>query len=179
MSDGFDLRDALLGRKYPETSVKVWMDDELFYRLEAARKRHAVALDAGQTDGELDRIEAEMEESAYVVHLRGISGRAGEDIISKALSEKPIKRDMYGREDDLQSIERQRLVAELSFSEHITKIVDPRGREQVFTEDNKRDLARALLGNAPKVTVKIIDSAIAQLSKDFADQVAEHSSVDF
>jgi hypothetical protein len=49
----------------------------------------------------------------------------------------------------------------------------------VFTEENKRDLTRAFLDEAPDHAVNIVDNAIAQLRGEEAEQFAKVSDLDF
>lgn len=178
----FDLRDALLGRKYPETSSTIWLSEELDYAIAALNRKQANVTDEkelAQIEGELAELGAQKLAQAYRVHVRAISNRSREDILSKALAGKPIKRDMYGREDDLQLMERNRLIAELSFAAHVTKIVSPDGNEQIFTDENRRDLARAILDQAPGSAVATIDALIDGVNQKFAAQEAESTNPDF
>lgn len=179
----FDLRDVLLGRKYPEGKVRVWFDEEPWYELEALEKKHANLKSEDpefqKVERRITQVQKQIEAEAYTVHLRGISPRAGEDIISEALSTLPFKRDAYGRDDVLQTIERNRLIKEISFAEHVKKVVTPDGRTQVWNESDKRDLARAFLGEAPDSATAAVDQAIAAVSKKFVEQQTEYANVDF
>lgn len=178
-----DLRDVLQGRKYPKGAVKVWMDDEPWFELEALEKKSATLLantpELKQVEKRIKEVKKQIDAEAYVVHIRGISPRAGQDVISTALSEFPFKRDMYGRDDETQQINRNRLISELSFSEHIQKVVWPNGKEQAWTEDNKRDLARAFLGEATASAIDTVDTAIGRVSRKFVEMQAEYANVDF
>lgn len=167
MSDEtFDLRDVLANRKYPTASVRVWSDEEGFFAL-AAMNRKAADLESGPELDDLERRiqnqEDELNASAYTVHLRGTSRRAREDMQTEALVQFPIKRDALGREDELQTWKRGNLLSELYFAAHVTKVVDPSGAVQELNDDNRRDVARAILSFLPEVSVKLIDEAIGSL----------------
>jgi hypothetical protein len=181
--ESFDFHAVLTGRKYPTGSIRVWFDDEPWYELEALEERHSRL---GADDPQLKVVEEQFEqvnqkiaESAYTVHVRGISPRASEDLLSSALSHFPIKRDMYGRDDDIQALKRNQDIALLSFAAHITKVVNPDGATVEFNDDNKLDLARGILNEAPKSAISAIDAAIAQVSREFAEQQARYTSPDF
>jgi hypothetical protein len=105
--------------------------------------------------------------------------RAGEDIISKALAAWPIRRDAFGREDDAIALERQKVMRELNLAAHLVKLVNPDGIEQVITDENRLDVARAILAEAPRITLGILDQSMAQLSNDFAEKVREQQDPDF
>jgi hypothetical protein len=178
----FDIRDALAGRTYVTTKAPFWVDDAIFYEIEAAVEAHAEAIDNDirmKAEGELDRLEAERDAQAYTLHLRAISNRSNEDIVSKALSQFPIKRDAFGREDDNTVIKRNRLMRELQLAAHLTKIVSPDGETQVIDDDNRGDIARALLADAPPVSLGVVDQAIAKINNEFKTQQAAHQDTDF
>lgn len=179
--DTFDIREVLANRKYPTTSVKIWMDEEVWFEMDAlskklasAKKEHLKPLEA-----QMKELEKRRDEEAFTIHLRAISNRANEDIISRALADIPIIRDLYGRESVERGRERDKLIQEMSFAERITKLVDPRGREQVFTDENRRDLTRAFLDSAPVFSIEIVDQAIGALANKFAEQRALAQSPDF
>jgi hypothetical protein len=183
MSNDFDLHAVLTGRKYPTGTVRVWFDEEDWYELAALESRHA-SLKA--EDPELKAVEREIQEAqkridetAFTVHLRGISPRAGEDLISKALAEYPIKRDLYGREEDERARLRNQHVAALSFAAHIVKVVSPAGTEVVLTDENRLEQAKLILGEAPPSAIDRIDKGIAAVSKNFAELQAKQASPDF
>lgn len=164
--DTFDLRDVLANRKYPTAKQRVWVDEEGFFEL-AALNRRSVDLPSGS---ELDDVEREIQNKidelnagAYTYHLRATSRRAREDMQTEALTQFPIKRDALGREDDKQTWQRTNYLTELYFAAHITQVEDDRGRVQEWTDDSRRDLARATLGLLPEYSVKLLDEAIGAL----------------
>lgn len=178
--DTFDIREVLANRKYPTASVKIWMDEEVWFEMDALSKKLAVeSKNTKSLETQMKALEKRRDEEAFTIHLRAISNRANEDIISKALSEYPIIRDVYGRESVERGRERDKLIQEISFAERITKLVDPRGRVQEFNDDNRRDLTRAFLDNAPVFSIEIVDQAIGALANKFEEQRALAQSPDF
>lgn len=168
MSDEtFDLRDVLANRKYPTAKQRVWVDEEGFFELAALeRKAASITGDVPELDDVEQRIQNlkdELNAGAYTYHLRATSRRAREDMQTEALTQFPIKRDPLGREDDKQAWLRGNLLTELYFAAHITSVEDPAGRVQEFTDENRRDLARATLGMLPEYSVKVLDEAIGAL----------------
>jgi hypothetical protein len=184
MTDNFDLRDVLADRKYPTARIPVVLNDEVLWDFVELQRQAAEAvvdnaIDSEDVQRKLEAKIAERDASVYWIHLRGTSRRHREDIQSEVLSQIPYKPDMYGRDDVARSLKRQQLTTELLFASHITKIVAPNGAEQVFTEENKRDLTRAFLDEAPDHAVNIVDNAIAQLRGEEAEQFAKVSDLDF
>jgi len=182
---GFDIRDALLERGYPTAKVQIWISDEIFYKIESIEDQikhtpEVQKIAIADLEGQLEALWRERDEQAYTVHLRGISVRSGEDIISKALAAWPIKRDYFGRDDDAMALERQKLMREMQLAAHLVKVVDPEGNEQrIETEEDHRDVARSILAEAPRVTLNILDQAMMQLSKEFKEQVQKQQDPDF
>lgn len=184
MTDSFDLRDVLAGRKYPTARIPVVLNDEVLWEIMELQREASEALvdnsiDPDDVQRKLEAKIAERDASVYWVHLRGTSRRHREEIQSEVLSQIPYKPDAYGRDDVARSLKRQQLATELLFASHITKIVAPNGAEQVFTEENKRDLTRAFLSEAPDHAVNIVDTAITQLRGEEAEQFAKVSELDF
>jgi hypothetical protein len=189
MAVTFDIRDALLERGYPTAAVKIWVSDEIFYKIEAVEaeidekskgnQNPKTKKEIAELSGKLDALWAQRDSEAYTAHLRGISNRAGEDIISKALAAWPIRRDMYGREDDAIALERQKVMRHMTFAAHLQKLVNPEGIEQVITDENRDGVTESILDHAPKITLTILDQSMTQLSKDFAEQVQKQQDPDF
>lgn len=183
MSDeSFDIRDVLSGRKYPEADVQIWYDDELFYERAAIEKQLSEATDSEEVDrltAAATRNANEIAGAALTVNIRAISPRAKEDIVSQALSKLPIKRDTYGREDDLRAIERTRIIRRMTFEGHIQKITTADGRVQTITDENRTGVVQAILDNAPEWCLDLLDVAIREISKSFADRVQEWSDPAF
>lgn len=178
----FDIRSALTGRNYVTAFTPFWLEDKVFYDLDAARHEHAEATDKAEVarlEERLATLEKERDESAYMLYFRAISNRANEDIISKALAAFPIKRDIYGREDEAQAIERGKFIREKQLAAHMTKIISPEGDVQTVDDDNRIDLAKALLDNAPPVSLNVIDQTIKELNKQFQMEITKQQDTDF
>lgn len=177
MSETFDIREFLADRAYPSATQRALLSEELAFELAAIRDEHASNTDAKEQkrlDAKLEEVERRVDEAKFTFHLRAISRRAKEDIQSAALAEVPILRDMYGRDEPKREIDRRRVLTEMIFAQHITKMVSPTGAEQVWTEDNRRDLARAILDGAPDSTITLLDRAIGRLSGDAEMDRAQH-----
>lgn len=162
----FDLREVLANRKYPTATQRVWVDEEGFFQLAALERRSADVTDKvliEDLDRKVQNLKDELNASAIKVHLRGTSRRAREDMITEAMVQFPIQRDLMGRENELQAYRRGNLLTELYFAAHIQKIEYPNGKIQEFNDDNRRDIARAMLSELPEFSVKLIDTAIGNL----------------
>lgn len=169
MSGEFDLREIAAGRAYPTATVNVWVEERLFFELAALERKQASETDddaVNALESQIQKKREELEASALKVHLRGTSRRAREDMQTKALSQFPIRRDVYGRDDDLQAVNRNRYVTELVFAAHIQSIEAPNGSKQDWTEENRQELARVFLDELPEVSVNIVDKAIVALRGD-------------
>lgn len=163
----FDLRDYLTNRAYPQSSIPVLMSEEQAFRLAAVQAEHSANTDTtkqAELDRRLAQAEADCEAAKFIFHIRATSNRAKEDIQSVALHEVPIERDMYSRDKPENEMRRKRVLRELIFAAHITKVVAPGGGEQAWTEDIARDLAKAFLDNAPEHSIELVDIAIGRLS---------------
>lgn len=195
----FDIRDALLGRSFPEANTPIWVDDRVFYEIEEIQHQIADAVDTirarsvktgevpdAEKDPAVKKLMAKLkhaqkvrDEQAVTVYFRAIDNEENEAIIEEALQQVPIERDMFGREREISTLRRNRMIRELSFAAHMTKLVSPDGQEQLITDENRRDVARAILLKAPPVTLHIIDQAITQINKQFADHLAKVQGTDF
>ena len=178
----FDIRNILIGRDLPEGEVSIWADDHLLFEresLESALANATAKADVKRIEDDIAKNAKALEESKLVVTIRGITPRASEDIISKALSEIPIKRDVYSREDDHQMLKRNRLIQQLSFAAHIVKITAPDGSVQILDDGNRHDIAATLLGNATATAIDTIDAGIGKVSRNFSEKLAQWSSTDF
>ena len=179
----FDLRATLAERAFPSTTCRIHLSEKPFFELAALERKAAdVAEDPaelGLLEKKIEEKEREIEDQAYVIHLRGISNRAAQDINSKALAAVPIKRDLYGREEDEATINRRDVLTELIFAAYMTKIVSPSGAEQVLDDDNRRDVARAFIDMAPRRSIQIVDQTIARLSGEAEMARLEAQEPDF
>ena len=178
----FDIRNVLIGRELPEGEVSIWADDHLLFERESLENELAGATAKADVKKLEEAIAANakaLEESKLIVTIRGITPRASEDIISKALSELPIKRDVYSREDEHQMILRNRLIQKLSFAAHIVKIESPDGGVQVIDDENRYSVAEAILKDGTSTAISTIDAAIGTVSRNFAEKLAEWQSPDF
>lgn len=179
----FDLRVILADRAYPTAVIPVLLEDKILWELAALHRRLDETVVSGEDPAEIEREIAKLEEERnsklYRVHLRAISNRARDDLQRAALHAIPLKPDLYGREDGERTMDRADLLNELYLAAHVTKIVAPNGAEQVWTEANKRDLARAFLDNAPEHAAKILGEAIEALRGEEQAQYAKVTDIDF
>lgn len=163
----FDLREVLSNRAYPTAKIPVWIDEAGFFELAALERKHADTKadspELGDLDNKIANLKAELNASAITVHLRGTSRRSREDMVTEAMVQFPVKRDVLGREDELQAYKRGNLLTELYFAAHVQKIVAPNGKTQELNDENRRDVARSMLSDLPDFSVALIDQAIGNL----------------
>lgn len=100
----WDLADVVSEnpRLQPTEEVTVYLNEVAAY----AKSKVQDALDKAKDPKEiekltkkLDEVNAELEATAYTIHLTGIPSRMREDINSKAMSEHPYRLDFMGRDE--------------------------------------------------------------------------------
>lgn len=162
-----DLRAYLENRAYPTAAVKVLMTEQVAFELAELYRQHSVAKekeDVERLDAQIAAKEAERDSQLFSVHCRATSGRAREDIVRTTLHEVPYQLDMYGRDRVENEYARKRLLRELIFTAHMTKITFPDGEVQLLTDENRRDVVRSFLDQAPDHTIELVDQLIERLN---------------
>lgn len=192
--DDFDLRDMLIGRDMPEDAVTLYMNEALAFEMgKISKKLQYLSARAATGDEKaaaeftaLDDVLAEkrdkLSKQGLVFHLRGITKRQKEDIQSSGLHEFPLKRDMFGRDDSINELERVRFLRIKFFTAFVDRIVTPAGKTQIIANNgNPSDAAistmKAFAETAPEPTIEALDEAIGELSGkiDFKTLVAQES----
>ncbi len=178
-----DLRNVLAERAYPVGSVKVHLTEEPYFELAALERAIAAATTdtaRAKATKAFEKRKAELDDGRYTVHLRGTSPRYRQDLQSEALHEVPIIRDMWGRENDTATVRRGEFLAMAYFAGHITKVVWPGGAgEQVWNDENSRELAQLFLDQACEFAIKTVDAAITALRGEQEAERYGQQDIDF
>lgn len=180
----FDLIDDLLERDFPTREVDVWFDlvggeelDKLERQIEREWKKERP--DEKQIDlwkEEFDVKYAEFQDKKYTVHLQGIPIQQKKDIVIRALKLVPVKRDGYGRDDEVQLMKRDIVQKNLVWEAYITKVVNPEGKVQ---EKPSQKVIEVFTGRAPVQVVNRVDEAIGELDTEVDVQHFGHQDADF
>jgi MoaA/NifB/PqqE/SkfB family radical SAM enzyme len=166
----FDIRNALADQDMPEVDVTIFLDEKTGRNIEAV-ERKIKSLGAKDMDeikeleGLRDELAAKLDESRFVIHLRGINRTRRNDISTKALSEFPYKRDMWNNDDPVNEANRGAYMDKLMFQAYIVGISDREGNRQE-PDDNWPEVVDMILGSAPQLAIKKIGEALESLIED-------------
>lgn len=129
----WDLTDVISDRAQPTDEVKVYLNEVAAYakskiqdKLDRASKGKNVKEIESLTK-QLEEVDAELEATAYTIHLSGIPSRMREDINSKALSEYPYNVDLMGRDNPANARLRMERENALLWHAHVVDVVNPKG----------------------------------------------------
>lgn len=159
----FDLAAVLAGQEFPETEVKVYFDQKLGFTInklreaieEAGRRANAAEIledfsardaheaTAAELQGELDELVKKVADAEYTVKMRGIPEGTRKAILKTIKKDFPIKRDMFGREEE--NIEAEEAYTRKMWAAMIVEVVDPKGAVSPMSEE----LAGILQEKAP------------------------------
>lgn len=161
----FDLVSVLTGRDYPETSVKVYLDEKLgftIYKLreaisEADRRNDEAA--AADLQKDYDNLVTQVADAQYTVHMRGISEGVKTSILASIRKDFPVKRNVYGQEEE--NFEADQTYTRRLWAAVITRIEDPSGAFSYMNEA----LAEYLQNEAPKSAQIEINRGVTELTE--------------
>jgi hypothetical protein len=175
----WDLGEILVERKQPKDSVTVYLSEAASYARVQLQKEYARTKDGeklSKLEDAIAEVDAELEKYKYVIHLTAVPPRMREDISSKALSQVPMKLDLFGRDDPSNAKARIEYENILVWLAQIEKVVNPRGQLRTsFTLEQMQAFTDAL----PIKAQKAVDEAIAALSKAAEEYTVRSQNVDF
>lgn len=174
----WDLADVISDRIQPTDEVTVYLNEVAAYaksKVQDALDKAAKAKNVKEVETltkKLEEVDAELEATAYTIHLTGVPSRMREDIASKALSEYPFRLDLMGRDEPANAQKRLERENALLWHAQIADVVNARGQHKrdwtVGTklpdgsyEDGTIDL---FIGNLPTSAQVAVDTAIKQLA---------------
>lgn len=145
----FNIINVLKDRGYPGTTVQVILDEKLAYEaallndrlkeLDGKKDNEAIKKERGELLQQIEEMRQKLVDSAYTVHLEGVTEGKREELFREARKKYPIE---YEQSQNIQSMlsgnsrvqkespERDSLFTDLLWQAHIKKIVDPDGNEQ-------------------------------------------------
>jgi len=151
----FNIIQVLQGRGYPEAQVEIYLNESAIYEMSLAKESLDNLDQTVGTKGETDRkkklresimsdLESAKEKvsaSLYTVHLMGISEGKREEMYRLATKKYPVEYETdnglsgllsgESKREEKDSPERDTLFTDFLWQEHIKKIVNPDGDEQV------------------------------------------------
>lgn len=161
----FDLGAILAGRSFPEIEVPFYLDEVAALKLSRRERllNQYIALakteEADKLQLEIDELKKSIRDSRYVYHLRGISNKARQDLMKKAVEKFPRERDFLGTE--VENEERDELFTVLLWHALTAKIEGPDGATQIGLSLEDIENFRALL---PHAAVTAIQAGVNELS---------------
>lgn len=162
----FDIRAVLSDRKLPEDEVSFYIDEAIGYELEKLSKKidHLAILDEKdeykRVNAELEKLSEQLSSLQYTARARGISQRRKDDILSKALSQFPYKRDLMGRDEGEQEFNRGNLQMTLFWAAMLYEVEDTNGNVQEVTPE----LVDYLRAELPAAAQRAINGLIEDVS---------------
>lgn len=180
----FNIVDVLQNRGYPETSVKIILDESIAYqaamikeeleqvdkKLAASKSNQSLVEKQKELLASLDEMKESISKSTYTVHLMGISEGKRDELFNSARKKYPVEYESSNNIQDMltgnvtkvekESPERDALFTDFLWLEHIKKIVNPDGDEQ--TEFKYQDI-RAMRDSFPLSAILKVNEAIEKL----------------
>ena len=184
----FNIIEVLTNRAYPESVVNVILDESLAYeaamikeeieQMESSKKTKVSAFEDLLT--KRDELSKKLSDSAYEIHLRGISEGQREASFAEARKKYPVEyensksiTDMLSGQSERvekESPQRDNLFTDYLWQKHIVKIVDPDGNEQ---SDFSYSTIRTMRDSFPLSATMKINEAIEKLRSSTALFVLE------
>lgn len=132
----WDLSDVISDRAQPTDEVTVYLNEVAAYaksKVQDALDKATKAKNIKEVESltaKLDEVNAELEATAYTVHLTGVPSRMREDIASRALSEYPFKLDLMGRDDPANAQKRLERENALLWHAQVVDVVNAHGQHK-------------------------------------------------
>lgn len=161
----FDLGAVLSGLDFPETEVKVYLDERVGFEIYQAREALRQAEIRGNEEAlakiaaELDALEEKKASSAYKVTVRGIPESTRKACDAKARKEYPVEYNFMGQATP--SPERDDLYNLHLWRASLVKFEDPSGAYAVLSEE----LVKQLREEAGRSVFRTIADAIQELQE--------------
>lgn len=178
----FKFADAIRDRSYPEEEVDVYLDEVTAYKLldlynkgtdisqrlnllsntDGALTEKLAALEAEREQIEEDRkaLTAKIGESKYIFTVRGVEPGFYDDIKVKATEDYPVEYDEYVNDvtgarvkEEIPSLEREKLLENLTWQGHIVKITAPDGAVDIAPDLETIGGARKIIPTASRAHI--------------------------
>lgn len=177
-SPDWDLNDVISERAQPTDEVTVYLNEVAAYaksKIQDAIDKATKAKDMKEVETltkKLDEVNADLESSAYTIHLTGVPSRMREDIASRALSEYPFKVDLMGRDEPANAQKRLQRESALLWHSQVVDVVNAKGQhkrdwtvgEKQPDGSYKDGTIDLFIGNLPTSAQVAVDTAIKQLA---------------
>lgn len=174
----WDLGEVLVERDQPTDKVDVYLNEVASYAKARLMQAHATASADAVTaiDEQLDKIEKDLENSRYVVHIRAVPSRMREDIASKALAQFPLKLNMFGQDDSSNALDRKKYENDLIWHAQIVNVENPHGRSKTnWTFEQMQKFANSL----PTAAQRAIDAKIREVTELAEQYTVKSQDIDF
>jgi hypothetical protein len=172
-----NILDVVRDRAYPRHEVTVYMDEQNAWLgsqidMKLKEDQKLTVEERAALEDQLDEILAELQKSAYVFKLRGISEERREELLKMCEAEHPYKftetknpfTGQVAREEQPNE-DRDQMFNDLLWHAHIEAIVGPDGSEQVGLSSES---ARTLRKNLPIAAATLIGQGIIDVRESTA-----------
>lgn len=163
LGDDWDLGELLQERVQPTGVVRFYLAENESAQKDVVVKRLAKETDeakVAELEKDLAELDKAIESKRYIIHLTAVPSRMREDIASKALSQFPLKRDVWGHDEQGQALARMKFENNLIWFAQVTG-VEKNGRvKKIETPDQMQAFADSL----PTAVQKRVDETIRELT---------------
>lgn len=178
LGDEWDLGEVLTERAQPTETVTIYLNEVASYEkgklLEAQSK--ATPEEVTEIDTALSKVEAELENSKFIIHLTALPSRMREDIASKALHEFPIQRDFMGQDNPINQLNRMKKEQNLLWHAQVTNVVNPLGKSRrAWTYEQMEKFSESI----PTAAQRAVDAALLDLTNRAEQYTVASKSADF
>lgn len=172
----WDLADVLADRAQPKDEVAIYLNESAsFAKTEIVKSMEKASDDELEKyEAALDKVNAELEASKWVVHIQGIPSRMREDIHSRALADFPLKNPTLFTDENVE--ERNTRENNLAWLAQITDVVNPKGQHRSVWTLEEMGQFYAKLTDAAK---SVISRKIAGLTKASEQYTIDSKDSDF
>lgn len=160
----FDLAKVLAGVDYPETTVDVYFNSDLAYKIASLNDElEKLSVVGGKeyekAQKEFDKFIDEVKEHKFTFHIKGVPTNVENSINETIRTQYPVKRNALGMPES-DNAEADNAYVRLIMQAYISKIVAPDGSTIVAPSLEDVD---TLFDNAPQHALAVIQDAIVQL----------------
>jgi len=157
-AETFDILDMLSGNKFPEETVRVYVNEDLMYRVAEIEEKIQRNPEDASLEAEREELVRKAREFEFQVHVQGIPRASLMNAVQKVEEQFPSEYTALGRRKP--NAQADNAMAVLQWVLYVKKIVSPSGAEAGPLSEEE---AEALRGQLPLPAVEAVERAISDI----------------